>query len=341
MKNLNIIDKLVFLINSVVAVLLLLSYGLSYVPPNTFSFLSVLSLSVPLLIILNIAFGVYWLVKLKKQLLLSVLVLLLGYNYILSFYKFSTVTVSSESGFSLMSYNVRLFNLYDWIDEPDIPQKIQNFLLEKSPSVLCFQEYDSSTDLNFKSYSYSYFTANSSRYSSKLAIFSKHQIVSSGTIDFPDSSNNAIFADIIFKSDTIRVYNLHLQSSGINPNVETLDSQQSNKLLSRLGVTFKAQQHQAELVASHMSKSPYKALLCGDFNNTIYSYVYRILKSEMLDAFEVAGTGFGRTFKFKYFPFRIDFILADPRIKVGKFSSFNELPYSDHFPIMSEFTIED
>jgi len=61
----------------------------------------------------------------------------------------------------------------------------------------------------------------------------------------------------------------------------------------------------------------------------------------MLDAFEEAGTGFGRTFKFKYFPFRIDFILADTRIKVSKFSSFTDLSYSDHFPIMTEFTLED
>ncbi len=340
MKNLNFLDKLVFLINSVVAVLLLFSYGLSYVPPNIFSFLSVLSLSVPLLIILNITFSLYWLVKLKKQFMLSVLVLGFGYNYFLSLYKFSTEKESFKSSFSLMSYNVRLFNLYNWINEPLIPQKIQNFILEKGPSILCFQEYDSATDLIFKSYPYSYFTANS-RNSSKLAIFSEHQIVRSGTIDFPESFNNTIFADIIIKSDTIRIYNLHLQSSGINPNVETLDSKQSNKLLDRLGVTFKAQQYQAELVASHMSKSPYKVILCGDFNNTIYSYVYRILKGEMLDAFEESGRGFGRTFKFKYFPFRIDFILANPEIKVGKFSSFNDLPYSDHFPIMSEFILEN
>ena len=119
-----------FLVNSVVAVLLILSYGLSYVPPNTFSFLSVLSLTVPLLIILNIMFGIYWLLRIKKQFLLSVLVLVLGYNYVMSFYKFSTEIVSSKSSFSLMSYNVRLFNVYDWIDEPFIPEKIQNFLLE-------------------------------------------------------------------------------------------------------------------------------------------------------------------------------------------------------------------
>ena len=97
MKNLNFLDKLVFLINSVVSLLLLLSYGLSYVPPKTFSFLSVLSLSVPVLIILNMAFAVYWLIKLKKQLLLSLLVLALGYNYIVSFYKFSSQNVTKKT----------------------------------------------------------------------------------------------------------------------------------------------------------------------------------------------------------------------------------------------------
>ena len=70
MKNLNFLNKIIVLINSVVAVLLLLSYGLAYVPPKTFSLISVLSLTVPLLIVLNIGFVVYWLIKLKKQLLI-------------------------------------------------------------------------------------------------------------------------------------------------------------------------------------------------------------------------------------------------------------------------------
>ena len=113
------------------------------------------------------------------------------------------------------------------------------------------------------------------------------------------------------------MYNVHLQSSGIdaNVNVETLDSEQSNKLLKRLGITFKAQQSQAELVANHVAKSPYKVLMCGDFNNTVYSYVYRILKGDLLDAFETSGTGFGSTFDFKYFPVRIDFILSRSKLQ--------------------------
>ena len=137
MKNLNFLDKVVFLINSVVALLSLLSYGIYYVPPKTFALISVLSLSVPLLIILNIIFVVFWLLKLKKQLILSLLVLAVGYNYVASFYKFSTQESSnSEDTFTLMSYNVRLFNLYHWIEEDSIPSKIQDFITEKNTKYL-------------------------------------------------------------------------------------------------------------------------------------------------------------------------------------------------------------
>ena len=136
------------------------------------------------------------------------------------------------------------------------------------------------------------------------------------------------------------MYNVHLQSSGIdtNVNVETLDSEQSNKLLNRIGTTFKAQQFQAELVANHVAKSPYKVMMCGDFNNTVYSYVYRILKGNLRDTFETSGTGFGSTFNFKYFPVRIDFILADKNYTSGTFKNYT-IPYSDHFPILTELTL--
>ena len=323
-----------------VALLLLLSFGLSYVPPQTFLLISILSLSVPLLIVLNIFFVIYWLIKLKKQLLLSLIVLVFGYNQVLSFYKFSSDPVQvSDDTFTIMSYNVRLFNLYNWIDDISIPTKIQDFISKESPNLICFQEYDSSRDLDFKVYPYVHKTNPSKNNKSELAILSTYKILNSGFIDFPNSANSAIYADILMKSDTLRVYNLHLQSSGIDTsvNVESLDSEQSNKLLKRLGVTFKAQQSQAEQVANHVLKSPHKVLMCGDFNNTVYSYVYRILKGDLLDSFETSGSGFGRTFDFKYFPVRIDFILVDKNLSSVTFNNY-EVPYSDHFPILSELS---
>ena len=324
-----------------VAVLLLLSYGLAYVPPKTFSLISVLSLTVPLLIVLNVLFVIYWLIKLKKQLILSLLVLGIGYTHVLSFYKFTSENiVKTEETFTIMSYNVRLFNVYNWIDDETIPTKIKDFISDEAPNIVCFQEFDSSANLEFTSYPYKHQTNNSGSKKSELAILSTYKIINSGNIEFPSSANSAIFADVLIKSDTLRMYNVHLQSSGIDTNVdvETLDSEQSNKLLKRIGSTFKAQQFQAELVANHVAKSPYKVIMCGDFNNTVYSYVYRILKGNLWDAFETSGTGFGSTFDFKYFPVRIDFILADKNFSSGTFKNYT-VPYSDHFPILTELTL--
>lgn len=324
-----------------VALLLLLSYGLTYVPPKSYALISTLSLTVPLLIVLNMFFAVYWLVKLKKQVILSLLVLVLGYNHVLSFYKFSSEsTPKSEDTFSIMSYNVRLFNVYNWIEDETIPAKIQEFIAGESPNILCFQEYDSSTGLKFKDYLYTHKTNSPKNNKSELAILSTYKILDSGFIDFPNSANSAIYADLLIETDTVRLYNVHLQSSGIDANVgvETLDSEQSNKLLNRLETTFKAQQYQAEMVARHVAESPHKVLICGDFNNTVYSYVYRNLRGDLQDTFEASGTGFGSTFDFKYFPVRIDFILADQSFSSKTFKNYS-IPYSDHFPILSELAL--
>jgi len=56
MKKLKGIDKIVFLFNSFIAVILLLSYLLPYASPKRFASISVLSLIVPLFIILNVLF---------------------------------------------------------------------------------------------------------------------------------------------------------------------------------------------------------------------------------------------------------------------------------------------
>jgi Metal-dependent hydrolase len=131
---------------------------------------------------------------------------------------------------------------------------------------------------------------------------------------------------------------VHLQSSAIDPNVEDLDSEESKARLNQLKKTFKLQQSQAEKVQAHIANSPYKVIVSGDFNNTAYSYVYRIIRGDLNDSFEEAGNGFGRTFPFKYFPVRIDFILAHQSFEVNSFKTYDQ-KLSDHFPIYARFNV--
>jgi endonuclease/exonuclease/phosphatase family metal-dependent hydrolase len=80
-------------------------------------------------------------------------------------------------------------------------------------------------------------------------------------------------------------------------------------------------------------------IVCGDFNNTAFSYVYKIIKYGLTDTFREAGNGFGRSYEFKYFPVRIDFILADEAFNVNGFKTYSE-HYSDHYPIMATISLD-
>lgn len=340
MKKLGLINKVIFFVNSIVAFMLLLSYVLPFVPPKTFSILSVISLAVPILIILNVLFVLYWLIGLRKQVLLSVIVLLLGFNYIGSFYKFSSSKSSNKNeSFTVMNYNVRLFNLYKWIPEKHVEKSIEHLIKDAQPDILCLQEYHPHEKIDLSNFKYKFEKLDGNRTKYGQAIFSKFPIIESGSINFPKTANNAIYADVVKNEDTIRIYNVHLQSSHINTDMENLRKEDSERLLKTLSSTFRMQQEQSEIFNQHKNNSPHKVIVSGDFNNTAYSYVYRKIKGDLQDAFEVAGKGFGRTYDFKFFPTRIDFILADEAFEVNGFKNFNE-KLSDHYPIMAEFSLQ-
>ncbi|WP_111709529.1 endonuclease/exonuclease/phosphatase family protein [Lutibacter citreus] len=332
MKKLSLLDKFLFAINSILAAILLISYLGYFFSPNSFSIFSFLSLAVPFLIVINILFAIYWLIKLKKQFLVSVIILLIGFQYISKFYGLSEKKVLLNDDLKIMSYNVRMFNLYNWIDEKGIEQNIYNFIKDKSPDILCIQEFHPTKkqDLN---YPYKHVKIRVNQNNFGHAIFSKYKILNSGSLNFSNSSNNAIFADILKGKDTLRVYNIHLESLKINPKKETLTQENSERLKIRVQNAFKKQANQASLIIQHQKKTTLKSVICGDFNNNAFSWVYHTLKENKKDAFEEAGKGFGNTYDYT-FPFRIDFILADDHLKINNYKTYN-VKYSDHFPIMA------
>ena len=341
MKKRNWFDKGLFAGNLVFAVLLLLAYLLPWVPAKSFPILAVLSLAFPLLVLVNIGFLLFWLLRFKKQWLLSLLVILVGFGMVRSLYVFGgkKPKATLDDALTVMSYNVRLFNLYDWIDDPLIQDKIVELVTKESPEVLCVQEFLVETKNEFKQYPYSYIKPRSKNNKMGLAIFSKHEIVDSGSLDFPNTSNNGVFADILYKKDTIRVYNLHLESLKIDTQTQELTQENSEKLLKRISSAFVKQEQQGKAFALHTDQHGHPQIVCGDLNNTAYSHAYKLVRGEMKDAFLEAGSGFGKTFNYKSLPIRIDFIFSSEGIEVQYFE--NLYPnYSDHFPIIAHFELQ-
>ncbi|QHI39004.1 hypothetical protein IMCC3317_44040 [Kordia antarctica] len=339
-KKLSFLGRIIFFFNAVFAALLLLSYILPYAVPKSFPILSVLSLLVPVFIVINFFFLFFWILNVRKQFLLSFFVLIIGYSHVTSLYKISdTTTKPTENTISVMSYNVRLFNIYEWLKDESIDKKIVELVRSESPDIIAFQEFHRNQEPAFSFYPHKYVALKSQNKKTGQAIFSKFPIIHKGSLEFPNTPNNAIYIDIIKYGDTIRVYNLHLQSLHINPETEEFSQKNSERLLKRMANTFKMQQSQAELFEINRKNCNYKKIILGDFNNTQFSNVYKTIKGDMKDAFVEAGKGFGKTLDFSYFPMRIDFILADESFTVNTFKTFSE-HYSDHFAIKSVISLD-
>jgi len=292
---------------------------------------------------LNALFFIYWLLQLKRQLIFSGIILLLGITFINKFYKFSSNEVKTEEkDFTVMSYNVRLFNLFEWIEDDTVGDQILSFVNEKNPDILCVQEYSENANIDLRVYKYKAVFMEGNKIKTGQAIFSKFPIFNQGNLQIKDIGNNITFADIKKGKDTIRVYNIHLQSIKISPDVneisehvETINKNKSQQVFTRIRDAFKKQEQQAEVLVNHRKECNYPIIIAGDMNNSAFSYVYRSIKGNLNDCFEEAGKGFGQTYKFKYYPARIDYIFADKRMKVKSFTNFSEFQNSDHFPVMA------
>lgn len=336
-RSTSIWDRVVFAINILIAFLLLFTGFTSYVPLRFFSAISVLSLVVPFLFAINVLFLLYWVAKMKRKFLLSFTAIVLGYFMFGPFYGFGGNNVSQEEGFSdikIMSYNAWGFNKNGWMKQPGVGDSIVKFVKDKDPTILCVQEHSRDRYTQLSQYKYRSETPSAVPRTTQ-AIFSKYPIIGEGSLDLPGTINNIIYADITVGRDTFRVYNVHLQSFKIVPSRDNFsDGEKSERTYKILVDTFSKQLEQAEILKNHLEKSPYVNIVCGDFNNTQFSNVYKIAKGDLQDTFLEEGKGFGRTYDLWKMPLRIDYILADPRFEVLSHQNFDER-LSDHYPVMA------
>ena len=336
MKNLAWFNKIVLVGNVILAIITLTGYVLPYMAPKLFPFLSVLTLILPTLLMLNLIFVIYWALQFKRQVFLSIIIFLIGYTFFTKFYKFSGRNEEViESDFTVLSYNVRLFNLFKWLPNENVAENIKRFVEEQNPDIICFQEYSKSADYELDDYKFRHIIMHGNKIKTGQAIYSKFRIIDEGEIALPNSDNNVVYADIVKNKDTIRVYSIHLQSINISPDINEINESKSKRIFNRLSTAFKEQQLQSELIESHMQDFKGHKIICGDMNNTAFSYVYKNVIGNMNDAFVEAGKGFGQTYNYKYYPARIDYILVDDVFDVKEFKTFNDFNNSDHFPILA------
>lgn len=362
--KLNFLQKIFFFLNLLAIFSLLISYLAPFVSPQEFWLISFLGIAYPLLVFTNFLFFIFWLLQKKWVAVFSLLSITLGYSLLNRFYSFhfdTLATTQSGSPIKLLSYNVRNFNFYNWSSNKEERKKFIDLLKEGLPDIICFQEFytaetgffqniqEIQKELSLPYYAFGKFVTLRKTEHWGWAIFSKYPILDSEKTKFQNSRwNGAIRADIKIGGDTIRFFNLHLQSVHFHKNdyeyIDKLTEEQdadykpSKKILGKLRAGFKKRAVQVDLMSEKIRSSPYPVIVCGDFNDTPSSYAYEQIQKNLQDAFIEKGFGFGQTYTGYFAPFRIDYILLDKKMKVHKFYTIRK-KLSDHFPIVCEFSL--
>ena len=358
-------SRLLLFVNLVCIFLMLLSLLASYISPAKFWPLAFAGISYPILLFVNLFFVLFWMVFLKKYFVLSLLAIAMGYNHLNSFVQLrnSPEIITAGDAIRVMSYNVRLFDIYNWKNQKQTTQSredIFRLIHDQSPDILCLQEYYSGrrSSVNFADtilgfgncrYYYAAFIDNGKKeLPFGLATFSKYPILGRQKINFHNSYENyCLITDLDAPGGRIRVINTHLESVKFGKEdyvfVNELSNNAANNkeithgskaIFSKMLSAFRKRAEQADQLASIISQSPYPVMVCADFNDTPASYAYRQVASTHTDSFTAAGTGLGQTYSQLLPILRIDYIFVDKKMKVIDYKTIHK-EYSDHYPIIA------
>lgn len=338
--------------------------------------MGLLPLSTFYFFILLILFIVFWLFVKRGWALISLIAFIITikplFNIIPFRFSSSFDVVAQAEDLRVMSWNVAQFDLLYNKKRPDIREDMLALINEYKPDIACFQEmvagdtlvnlntpyyrkysffsvFEYAAKLNFPDYFFSYDFRDDflNRQHFGLIIFSRYPIVKKQTLSFYPYNYNSNFqyADIVKDGDTIRVFNVHLQSLKFGPgnlayiDDPTLESkkdiERSKNILSKLKHGFVERRKQADRIKAEIDKSPYPVIVCGDFNDVPNSYAYNTIGDNLQNTFVEKGSGLGRTFSGIAPTLRIDNIFAGKAFSVHQFLRV-PVKLSDHFPLITD-----
>lgn len=360
------------IITIVMAMLLVASAWGGAVSPSSSNWLPVLTLAFPILLLINSALLLLWLVTLQwRHVLVIVVAIVLSWTTVrvicpLNF--FASNEVASDSTLRVMTFNVCNFGPY----EPNnhTPSASIRYILDEDADIVLLQEGSeereylqlSNVEMMREELEKKYpYHSDGWR---DLMILSKYpykvvpDTLLKNIVAYGDGKNSSYhfyakaFDLNLSNGKQLRLIDLHLQSIGLSGTdrdlyvkitgneVEHSKSELRNikhSLLDKLNAAFCRRATEANMVRSLLDKSPDNVILCGDFNDTAGSYCYRTIKGDdMNDAFAQCGLGIKHTYNQDRLYFKIDHILYRGELEAVGWKR-DKAGDSDHYPQVATF----
>ncbi|TDB67856.1 endonuclease/exonuclease/phosphatase family protein [Arundinibacter roseus] len=359
-------SSFLWLVYKLIIVYTLLVFALSYWTLSAHWLAGFLMLSLPILLIIHGFFLVFWALVSPKRVLTSLVMIGLAWPFLGRTFQFrlpaSDTLPHTSTSLKVLNYNVFNFSLYNYLsgENTSNTDQIRSWISTQDADILCFQEFYSREDIpafNFvstlKKAGYKHYTrldhkqGGNPSYTVGVALFSKYPIVAKRDTFF-GGQNGILQADIAWGKDTVRIMNVHLFSMTLKLNKlkeqEAYDGikRETKGTIRQMRRGFNERSQEVAILDQWQSISPYPVIICGDFNDTPYSYVYGRLAQKLTNAFEKKGHGFGFTYNRLPYFIRIDHQFYDHRrLELTDFQTLNTIPFSDHYPLTATYMLRD
>lgn len=345
---------------NIVAIILLfcahLSWSVSPLKTNLFSYIG---LGFGFILLINIAYLVFWAIFSKWGLaFISLASILLCYKPVSTFFPMHLGGPKPPGdAIKVLTYNVQGFPSERMVAASERP--ILEYIADTDADIVCLQEYlvsktgqsiFSQRDVNRILNKYPYRSVTGLESSGKyhifgLACFSKYPIEKTHEVVFESSYNGAAVYTINIDGQRYTVANVHLESNNIKSEdkklyssfLQNTDSVRlehvASNIRTRLGGAYRMRAKQVEKVKQYIESQDTKGtIICGDFNDTPISYAYNQMSDGLKDAYVTTGFGPGITYHEDLFLFRIDYILHSENMKAHR-TRVDKVKHSDHYPL--------
>ena len=348
----SVFSRIVFwTLSAIPALSLLLSVISGFVNPEKAWYLTIFSLAFLPLSAVCALFAVMALLRRSSSLGLLVLALIPAALLFGRFWQKKSNPAPEDGSIKIVSYNVGLFSMGGGkTDREATTAAAMAFLRDQDADIVCLQEvfipYKQDFEKYFRrffpDYNIVYFTRMRGSGNAGNVTLSRYPVLSKGRLEFENSTNMAVYADVDMEGVPLRIYNCHLESYNITPSKfaksvsdEVVLEENSKKM--RHSILNRPSQVKA--IENDMASCRYRSLVLGDFNDNPVSYTYTRLKRGRKDSFVEAGSGFGATYR-SFRPFlRIDFILSPGDI-VARTSRVLKADFSDHYPLVATYDLK-
>ena len=339
---------------NIATVILMLLVGYSdHLNPTDHPMLSVVGMTFPIFLLINLAFLFFWLVFKWSRAWIPVAGFLLAYVPISIYMPIHPTQDVPEGALKLVTYNVCSYGgnyKYD-----DGFGKVLDYLKEQQADIVCIQEdCDSWRRYVLQEYGKTYayndtlvLAVNDQSFNA-LGIHTHYPILKRERIGYPSLANGSAAWWLKVGSDTVIVVNNHFESCHLN----TADRRQyrhiikgemprdslrteSQLLLVKLAEANAKRASQIRKVKEYVDSHPgYPVIVCGDFNDNPISYSRYMMSKGLTDCFAASGRGVGLSYNQKAFAFRIDHVFCSEDIQPYNCKIDSKMDASDHYPVL-------